>query len=168
MQDQRKRKFNWGSAIGWAIFILVIAGGRLFGLLQSALGANRLPSNLVAYLIGGLVVLSIAVSAVRSVMQASGRRGDTRLPTGTPASAPQRGNAPMPPFGGANAGNLPAASRLPQASAVPVRRPQVGPKREAQLPPPPRFEPIVDPRLLIAGLVGLALIGAAALLLGLL
>jgi hypothetical protein len=164
MREQRKRKINWGSAIGWAIFILVIAGGPLFSVLQSALGANRLPSNLVSYLIGGLVVLSIAVSAVRSVMQASGRRGDTRLPTGMPASAPQRGNAPMPPFGGASTGSLPAAPRLPQASAVPVRRPQ----REAQLPPPPRFEPIVDPRLVIAGLVGLALIGAAGLLLGLL
>jgi hypothetical protein len=168
MGEQRKRKINWSSAIGWAIFILVIAGGRLFSLLQSGLGANRLPSNLIAYLIGGLVVLSIAVSAVRSVMQASGRRGETRLPTSMSTSAPQRGNAPMPPFGGSSAGGVPAAPRLPQASAVPVRRPLAGPAREAKLPPPPRFEPIVDPRLVIVGLVGLALIGAAALLLGLL
>jgi hypothetical protein len=161
MQEKRKGKVNWGSALGWLIFILVIAGGPLFSLLRRALsGVVTLPSNLLPYLIGGLVALSIIVSVARSILQASARRGDMRLPTGTPA----RTNAPMPPFGGPDASTrMPAAPRLPSSTALPgqVRR---GAPNEARLPPKPHFEPIINPAVLIVGLVGLALLGAAALL----
>jgi hypothetical protein len=161
MQEKPKRKFNWGSALGWLIFILVIAGGPLFSLLRRALsGVVALPSNLLPFLIGGLVVLSIVISVARSILQASARRGDTRLPTGTPA----RTNAPMPPFGGPSASTrMPSAPQLPSPAALPgqVRR---GTPNEARLPPKPRFEPIVNPAVLIIGLAGLALLGAAAVL----
>ncbi len=162
MQEKRKGKINWGSALGWLIFILVIAGGPLFNLLRRALsGVVALPSNVVPYLIAGLVALSIVVSVARSIMQASARRGDTRLPTGTPP----RNNAPMPPFGGPSASTgMPAPPRLPPAAAPPGQV-RLGARNEAHLPAKPRFEPIINPGVLIVGLVGIALLGAAALLL---
>ena len=162
MQEKRKPKVNWGSALGWLIFILVIAGGPLFSLLRRALsGVVTLPSNLVPYLIGGLVALSIVVSVARSIIQASARRGDTRLPTGTPT----RTNAPMPPFGGSSTSTRrPAAPRLPPPAVLP-RQVGLGAPNEARLPSRPRFEPIVNPVVLTVGLVGLVLLGAAAVLL---
>jgi hypothetical protein len=140
----------------------VIAGGPLFGLVRQALsGVVTLPSNLVPYLIGGLVALSILVSVARSLIQASARRGDTRLPTGTPT----RTNAPMPPFGGASASTrMPAAPRLQPPAALP-RQVRLGAPNEARLPSKPRFEPIVNPVVVTVGLVGLVLLGAAAVLL---
>src|SRR5215216_2692267 len=134
MQEKRKPKVNWGSALGWLIFILVIAGGPLFSLLRRALsGVVALPSNVVPYLIAGLVALSIVVSVARSIMQATGRRGETRLPTGTPP----RANAPMPPFGGRSASTgMPAAPRLPP-TATPPGQARLGAPSEARLPAKP-------------------------------
>jgi hypothetical protein len=161
MQQKRKRSFNWGSAIGWLIFVLVIAGGQLFPLLRQALrGVITLPANTVPYLIGGLVALSILVSVVRSIAQSTARRGDTRLPTTTtlPGGQP-RPNTAMPPFGGLEPPRLPPAERATLSS-----RSQMGLPGEPRAPTAPRFDPIINPALLIAGLVGLALLGAAALL----
>src|SRR5215211_5645456 len=161
MQEKRKPKFNWGSALGWLIFILVIGGTQLLPPIWRALsGGGAPPSYLLSYLIGGLVALSIVVSVARSIIQASARRGDTRLPTG----APTRTNAPMPPFGGPGASTgMPTAPRLPPPAGLP-RQARLGASNEARLPSKPRFEPIVNPVVLTVGLVGLVLLGAAAVL----
>ncbi len=84
--DNRKRGgINWSSLIGWVIFILVIAGGPLFNLLRRVLGgAIALPANLsslIPLVIGGLVVLSIVVSAVRALGSTGRAGGAPRLPT---------------------------------------------------------------------------------------
>jgi hypothetical protein len=161
MQEKRKPKFNWGSALGWLIFILLIGGTQILPPIWRALsGGSAPPAYLVSYLIGGLVALSIVASVVRSIVQASARRGDTRLPTG----APTRTNAPMPPFGGPSASTrMPAAPRLPPPAALP-QQVRLGASNEARLPSKPRFEPIVNPAVLTVGLVGLVLLGAAAVL----
>src|SRR6185295_5751470 len=101
MQNDRKRKsFNWSSAIGWIIFILIVAGQPLFRLFRGLLGGAgvALPFNIVPIAIGGLVVLSIVVAALRALSNASRASGDARLPTtlDPPMRAP---GAPMPPFG---------------------------------------------------------------------
>ncbi|HJZ47138.1 MAG TPA: hypothetical protein VKE41_08220 [Roseiflexaceae bacterium] len=153
MQDNnRKRRANWSSAIGWLIFILVIAGGPLLNLLRGALGGVvNLPSNLLPMLIGGLVALSILVSVVRSLGGSRRGRGDTRLPTG---------NAPMPPFAG------PAGPSLPPSVSLP--RTAIARGGEQHLPDAPRFEPLINPKILAVGIVGaLVLAGAALLLAGL-
>ena len=162
MQEKRKPKFNWGSVLGWLIFILVIGGTQILPPIWRALSGGGIPpSYLLSYLIGGLVALSIVVSVARSIIQASARRGDTRLPTGTPT----RTNAPMPPFGGSSTSTgMPAAPRLPPPASLP-RQVRLGAPNEARLPPKPRFEPIVNPIVLTVGLVGLVLLGAAAVLL---
>lgn len=161
MQEKRKGKINWGSAIGWLIFFLVIAGGRLFTPIWRALsGGAAPPANFIPYLIAGLVALGIVVSVVRSIMQASARRGDTSLPTGMPP----RANVPMPPFGGPNTTTrLPSAPRLPPPAAPPGQT-RLGTPRSARLPEAPRFEPIVNSTVLIVGLIGIVLLGAVALL----
>ncbi len=157
MDDKKKRRTNWGSLIGWLIFILVIAGGPILGMLRRALsGVVTLPSNLLPLLIGGLVALSILVSVIRALGSAN-RSSTTRLPT---TSAPPPSNAPMPPFGGPS-GVGPMPPTMP-ASPRSFTLPQSGAKE--RLPPPPRFEPIFSPRIVAVGVLGLVALGALALL----
>jgi hypothetical protein len=149
MQENKKRGASWSSAIGWLIFILVVAGGPLLNLLRASLGGViNLPNNLLPILIGGLVVLSILVSAVRSMAGSRRNQSDTRLPTG---------NAPMPPFAG------PAAPRMPPSTTVPQPYSPAG--RDQRLPSAPRFEPVINPKIVALGIVGVLLLAGAALLL---
>ncbi|MBK9712750.1 MAG: hypothetical protein IPO81_15770 [Kouleothrix sp.] len=172
MQDNKKRKLNLGTVIGWLIFILVIAGGPIFSMLRSALGGTvTLPGNLMSTVIIGLVVLSMLVSIGRAVGRASRGRQDSRLPTGSPdqpASSPMPPfsgptSSPMPPFGGPAARQAPTSSPAPTMqppSATPISPPVAGQER---LPRPPSFEPILNPRIVVIGIVGLVLIGAVML-----
>ena len=147
-EDNKRRRGNWSSAIGWLIFILVIAGGPLLNLLRGAFGGTvNLPSNLLPMLIGGLVLLSILVSVARSLSAARRGRNDTRLPTGS---------APMPPFGG------PAAPRTPPPAPRAFTMPASS--RKPTLPPPPRFEPVIDPKILALGIVGALVLAVLAVL----
>jgi hypothetical protein len=147
-QNNKKRGANWSSAIGWLIFILVIAGGPLLNLLRSALGgAVNLPPNLLPILIGGLVALSVLVSVLRSVGGSRARQSDTRLPTGS---------MPPPPLTG------PAGPALPPSASTP--RPYTPSGGDTRLPSPPRFEPVINPKILAVGIVGVLLLSGAALL----
>jgi hypothetical protein len=149
MQERnKKRGTSWSSVIGWLIFILVVAGGPLINLLRSTLGGTvNLPANLLPMLIGGLVVLSILVSVVRSLAGSRRNQSDTRLPT----------NAPMPPFAG------PAAPRMPPSTIVPQSYSPAG--RDQRLPNAPHFEPVINPKIVVLGIVGVLLLAGAALLL---
>ena len=150
-ENKKKRGTSWSSAIGWLIFILVVAGGPLLNLLRSALGgAINLPSNLLPILIGSLVVLSMVVSAVRSMAGSRRSQSDTRLPTG---------NAPMPPFAG------PVAPRMPPSS-IPMPQAYDPAGRDQRLPSAPRFEPVVNPKIVALGIVGVLVLAGAALLIG--
>ena len=152
-ENNKKRRASWTSAIGWLIFILVILGSRLPSLLNSISGgAITLPPNLLPILIGGLVALSVLVSVVRSVGRSRPRQSDTRLPTGT---------APLPPFAG------PAGPALPPSASLP--RPYTPAGGGQRLPSAPRFEPVINPKILAFGIVGVLLLaGAAVLVFGLL
>ena len=157
MQEKRKRKLSWSSAIGWIIFILVFAGAPLLKMLQQLLGgALSLPPNSVSYIIGGLVALSLVISVLRAIAQASRGRSsarDTRLPSGLPPSS----NTPMPPFGGPSLPAWPPAVSAPRTPASPVSR------AEQRQPISTRFEPIFNPIILIVGLAGIVVIGGIAL-----
>jgi hypothetical protein len=148
-ENNKKRGVSWSSAIGWLIFILVVAGGPLLNLLRGALsGVVNFPANLLPILIGGLVALSILVSVVRSLGGSRRSQNDTRLPTG---------NAPMPPFAG------PAAQRMPPSTTVPQSYSPAG--RDQRVPSAPGFEPVINPKILALGIVGVLLLAGAALLL---
>jgi hypothetical protein len=145
-EDNKRRKGNWSSAIGWLIFILVIAGGPLLNLARGALGgAVNLPPNLLPMLIGGLVLLSLLISVARSLGGTRRSRSDTRLPTDA-----------TPPYGG------PATPRTPPPSPRAFTMPAGS--RQPALPSPPRFDPVVNPKVLALGIVGIVVLAGAALL----
>jgi hypothetical protein len=157
--DNRKRRgFNWSSAIGWIIFLAIVAGRPLYQLFNSISGANvALPANLSALIpiaIGGLVVLSIVVAALRAIGNAT-RSSSPSLPTelGRPAGPPR---APMPPFGGA-ASRQPSAAPSPRSFTMPPD--SASPQRLAT----PRFDPLINPLILVVGIVGLLVLGGAGL-----
>jgi hypothetical protein len=156
MTPERKRKNpDISSLIGWAIFILVIAGGPIVRGLQNFLGGGVQIGNLLPYLIGGLVLLSVVVSVVRGL---AGRGERARLPDhgGPPVQPQPTMTQPMPPFGG--------ELGLPQFP--PAYRDLSSPRTRQEssaLPRPPRFEPIVSPGLLVFGLFGALALGGAAL-----
>lgn len=155
MQNKKKKGVNWGSVISGLIFLLVVAGGPIFNLLRRAIGgAVTLPSNLLPWLISGLVLLSILASVVRSISQSNQRRSDTRLPTSV-----------QPP-----AMSTPPSMAAPPNMAAPLNTSAPRGAFSSATPPTnaPRFDPIVSPQVVVFGVVGLLLLGGAALLLNLL
>jgi hypothetical protein len=161
MQNKRKRGgVNWSSLIGWLIFLLVIAGAPLYNMLRQALGSTTsLPTNLIPILIGGLVALSVLASVVRALGNTNRAGGDTRLPTSM--SPPMRTpNTAMPPFGAA-----PQRPALPTASPRTFTLPPAS--RSADQPTAPRFEPVLNPTIVVLAVLGLLILGGAALFLGL-
>ena len=155
MDNRNRRRVNMSSLIGWLIFVLVLAGGPIFRLISQAVpGTVNLPANLPTLLIGGLVILSILVSVIRSVGSSVQRRGDERLPTTlSPPARPM--SAPMPPFGGP-AGRTITTQSVQQRAA----QPHVGRER---LPTSPQFEPLINPRVLAIAIIGLLVLGGLAL-----
>ncbi len=152
--DRKEKQSGWRSAIGWIVFILLFAGRPLLQFIQGALGgAAALPSNLLPIAAGALVLLVVMVSVVRALAGGS-RGGDVRLPTGTSPAPPL--NAPMPPFGG--------EARLPRPPPIAPSR-DLAPRLGAQprVSQAPRFDPLFNPTLLFVGILGLIVLGGAAL-----
>lgn len=147
--ERRRRPNNWGSVISFLIFLLFIAGRPLLNLINQLPGVNLgSVTSLLPLLIGGLVLISIIVSVVRAVGGSARRSGDTRLPTSPAPASSGRASAPMPPFGGPSA---------PSRSVEPPI--QSG----SYMPPAPQFEPLINPVVLIVGIVGVVLLGGLAL-----
>jgi hypothetical protein len=159
--DNRKRRgFNWNSAIGWIIFLAIVLARPLYQVLQPLLGGNvTLPANLTSLIpiaIGGLVVLSVVVAALRAIGNAT-RSSSPQLPTD--ASRPVRPpSAPMPPFGGASP-RQPPATPSPRGFTMP---PGSASQQRLQT---PRFDPLINPLILVIGVLGLVVLGGAALFL---
>jgi hypothetical protein len=145
-----------GGWIGWLIFIVVVFGSRFLPPLANWLSQlTGLPIT-VPMLIGGLVVLAVVASVGSSLAQQVGKArgaGDQRLPTtlSAPTSAPPRSSTPTRPSA------PPRPLQLPPSSAS-LPRPRL-PSGEQRLPGPPRYEPIIDPRILAFGIVGLLFLG---------
>lgn len=156
MQDDRQKKQSgWGSAIGWIIFIVLVGARPISQLIQGLLGgAVSLPSNLLPIAAGALVLLVVIVSAVRALANA-GSASSGRLPTGPRPPMPPA-NSPMPPFGG--------QTSLPRQFPVAPPRdlmPRLG--AQPRVPQTPRFDPVINPALLLVGILGLIALGGLAL-----
>jgi hypothetical protein len=159
--DNRKRRgFNWGSAIGWIIFLAIVVARPLYQVLRPLLGGSlSLPGNLSSLIpiaIGGLVVLTVVVAALRAIGNAT-RSSSPQLPAdlGRPTRPP---SAPMPPFGGA-ASRSPPVAPSPRAFTMP---PGSAPQQRLST---PRFDPLINPLILVIGVVGLLALGAVGLFL---
>jgi hypothetical protein len=136
---ERKGKRGGNNWIGVAIFLVIMFGSPLssflVGVIRQSTGVVVSPS----LVLGGVVILAVVVSLAGSALRGVGRLnsgGDTRLPSST-----------VPP---------------PQMSAPP--RPfSPPPTGRGKLPGSPQFDPIIDPRILTLGIVGLILLGGAFL-----
>jgi hypothetical protein len=144
MERQRKRSGgnNW---IGLVIFLVVMFGSPVSSFVSSLILQTTGVSVSSGVLVIGLIVLAVAVSIISSAVRGLGRLttgNETQLPTG-----------PTPP---------------PQMSA-PSRPAQLPPSMSgaglppAQIPGSPRFEPVINPRLLAIGIVGILVIGGVFL-----
>jgi len=146
MQPKRKNDNRW---IGWLIFFFVMFGSRflppLTNWLVQVTGLAVSPALLIAAVIG----LGVIANVVYSVVQAN-----TKGRASTQMSLPE----PSLPFPRPSA---PPMSTASNSSAVPRMR---LPPDEAQPPNPPRFEPIINPRVLTFGLIGLVVCGGCFLL----
>lgn len=139
--NSEKRGSGLGTLIGWLIFILVIAGGPILNAISNASGGQlRLPNNLLPLLIGGLVLLSIVVPAIRAIGGAMRNQGEMR----TPGSASRPWDSPAHPPASPRSFQLPTRSNY-----------QVGKKLE--------FDPVIDPKILGIGIIGLVILGFLAL-----
>jgi hypothetical protein len=158
--DNRKRRgFNWSSAIGWIIFLAIVVARPLYQVLSPLIGGSlTLPGNLTSLIpiaIGGLVVLSVVVAALRAIGNAT-RSSSPQLPTELGRST-RPPSAPMPPFGGAP--RQPPAAPSPRAFTMP---PGSVPQQRVST---PRFDPLINPLILVIGIVGLLVLGGAGLFL---
>lgn len=161
--QQSGRGNGW---VGWLIFIVLVFGGRFLPPVANWLAqVTGLPITAPA-LVAGLIGLAVLSSVVGSLARQVGRsRGasETRLPTPmTPvpppdaAARPSRAPRPVSP---------PASMRLPPGPTSADMPPPRLPRGEQRLPGPPKFEPIIDPRVLTFGIVGLLALGAFFLVL---
>jgi hypothetical protein len=143
--EQRKGKGGGGGWISLVIFLALAVGSRvappLAGWLSQVTGIPVSPAAVVI----GAIVLAVAASGLSSALRSIGRLssgGDTRLPS-SPSRPPQVG-APQRPF------TPPPTSRGPAAA-------------QTKIPATPQFDPIIDPRVLTLGIVGLLLFGVVFL-----
>jgi hypothetical protein len=164
-QPQKKRSaFNW---FGIIVFLLFAVGPSLWRFVNRMFsGAGlALPGGLPwPVLVIGAIVLAVFVSVAIQGVQRAQSRSETRLPTTmsapppTSVPMPQRraqSNMPMPPFGGELGPLFP--NFPPPSDATPSNATPRLPSRAPQLPRPPRFEPIISGKAVLAasGLIGL-------------
>lgn len=176
--EQRNRRRGGGSGwIGIVIFLLIAFGSQVVGFLSRFLSQltggslNVAPGTLMLVLIGGLIVLSVLLSVMRAIVGAA-RSNETRLPTSLPPQPPQLPRAPersgMAPPRMPEQPRLPPslpASRMPSPPQSPMSSPEWIRSRASsdinmqRMPGAPRFEPIVDPKVLGFGILGLLVLG---------
>lgn len=147
MQQNRRGGSSW---IGWLIFIFLVFGSRFLPPIAAWLSQiTGLPIT-TPILIAAVVGLGVIASIVSSVIKESTKPGgptQPRIPTGQEPSLPPR---PFTP---------PQSSGRPRSvSTSDVTRMRL-PTGEQRLPGPPRFEPIIDPRVLTFGIFGLFIVG---------
>ena len=159
MAERKRKPANRGSMIGWVIFLLVMAGGPILRTLQGLIGSSVRLTDMLPFIVGGLVLLSIAVSVVRALggRQAGGSAwdsaADSRLPERAGPYMPS--GSPLPPFGG-------GANMPPLPPLIDQRRsmPQLTPRTDSYR--TPQFEPLFSPAIVVLGLFGLLMLGGAA------
>jgi hypothetical protein len=149
---QQNRRGGGSGWFGWIIFLFLIFGTRFLppvaNWLSQVTGLSITPPLIIAAVVVLGVVISVGSSILQTVNQ-SRNAGDTRLPTGMPPSSPPPPMSPPP-----SARIPPPSTRIPPPMSS---RSSLGHKGmgQPQLPRPPRFEPIIDPRILAFGVIGL-------------
>ncbi|NJN15043.1 MAG: hypothetical protein HC822_01395 [Oscillochloris sp.] len=158
---------NRGGWLGWVFFLFLIFGAQLVPPIARALSqltGQPISSGMV---FGGFVVLYVILMIAQSVIGGLGRMnqgGDTRLPTNTtvpprPMQPPPQRRQPTTISTPPSPEQIRAQTTARRSSGTPgapsIRTPN------SALPPsgPPRFEPIIDPRILAFGIIGVVFFG---------
>lgn len=151
--EQRRRGSGW---IGWLVFLLFILGPSILPPLARWLTQQTgIPIGTTELFIA-LIVLMVVISVGSSIFGALRRSSEG----GGGPSMPEAND----PF------NFPSAQgevvRLPSSNPDEVFRtpppppePPRMPASSTNLPGAPRFEPIIDPRILTIGIIGVVFIG---------
>ncbi len=152
---QKKRQNSGSSWIGIVIFLLVAFGSPIISFLSQLIsqlsnGAVTLPTGiLLPLLIFGLVILSAVISAVRAI-GGMARRNETQLPTSPMPPPPSSSNRPLSPPAPPRAVPLPGRDT---PTWIDTSANDIG-----QLPHSPQFEPIINPKVLGFGILGVVLL----------
>lgn len=156
-----QRSGRGGSWIGWLIFLFLVFGVRFLPpvatWLSQVTGLTITVPMLIMAVVGLTLVVSIVGAVTRTIGEARGPDA-TDLPTTTI-------KPPMPTAPSLPPPKLPKASSPWPTSAPSSELPRAHmPSGKQQLPRPPRFEPIIDPRILLFGILGIAVLGGLVLL----
>lgn len=130
MQRKRGGSNNW---IGIVVFLTVMFGSTIARSLSNIIfqaTGMRIDSNILFI---GLIVLAVLISSFSSII----RKAD-QVNQGTETK-------------------LPTTPSMPPPTSMSEQRPPVMPSES--LPGSPRFEPVVDPRILIFGIFGIVFFG---------
>ncbi|MEF3273667.1 MAG: hypothetical protein K6356_04595 [Chloroflexus sp.] len=151
--EERRRGSGW---IGWVIFLLFFLGPSILPPLSRWLsqltGQPIGTSDLFILLIVSVIVFSIGSRIFAVLRNVSERTNRSELPEmkdlSRDSSTPGE-RYPMP---------IPPPEEIFRTPPPPPEPPRL-PASSTQLPSPPRFEPIIDPRILAFGILGLIFIG---------
>lgn len=155
MEENRRR--GGSGWLGWVFFFLLIFGSRLAppvaNWLSQVTGLNITPSGVMGTLallyIGSLIIGPILGAVLRNA------GGESDAPT-----IPQQNSSPsQAPFPSAGTPSGPRMSP-PSTPQLPRQAPaKLPPITSAKVPGAPRWEPIIDPRILIFGIIGVIVLG---------
>ncbi|NTV63607.1 MAG: hypothetical protein HGA65_08740 [Oscillochloris sp.] len=128
---QRKRRASNNNWVGGVIFLIIMFGSPLSSFLASTIRQSTGVSIDSGMIFGGLIILGVIISALGSLGRGLGQiKSSSETRLPTASSS-----APLPP------NSMPAQLK------------------QSQLPGAPRYEPIIDRRILIFGVIGLIFFG---------
>ncbi len=169
--DQHKKGKRGSNWIGLVIFLLIIAGQPILNIVSNIVAriSNNtvtMPTNILPLVIGGFVLVATLIALVQGARNLSERGTSQQFPTNPTGRTPEGGWKPRSDtFKAPSAYTPPRPPESPYTSpsGLPpslqqrsVKRDDISPQK---LPGAPRFEPIVDARVVTFGILGLVFLG---------
>lgn len=155
-QNKKKDGMNW---IGTLFFIVLIFGQPIAQFISRLTGGVVNPSIVVPLLLGTLALAAIASFVIRGLNSIAEQEQSHRPtppptppPTSKPRPKPSNFSSKSPYNKSTYTSSFPSSSDLRKMSS----RSGIGSQK---LPGPPKFEPIIDPKVLVSGIIGAALLG---------
>lgn len=158
-QKPGKKKADGMNWVGTLFFILLIFGQPIARFLSNLTGHAISSSVILPLLFGALALITVVSFVMRGLSGLTEEQQSTPLPRSSspPVSKPR----PKPSsFTSTSPYNKSRASSSSFTSTTDLRKLSSRSGMGSQkLPGPPQFEPIIDPRVLVLGIVGLILLG---------
>lgn len=153
-QPPKRPRFNWGSLVSLGIFVFFAFGSTIIRVVQrvfqgiSTAGVAGISLDLVLpLLVGAVLVGVIGFAVLRAVITSTRAREQMHIPTSVESRPAIPRSTPT----------MPANPRMPSSPMPRIDMPRQGDFRPA----PPQFEPVLSPRVVVASLIGAALLVGA-------